>query len=410
MVRGVKNGFTLIELLIVVGILAVIGTATVFVINPVELLARSRDSRRLEDLNKLSTTLQVYETQAGALGGSPNTVYISLPNTLSDCTGAPTYTLPSLPSGWSYNCATEANFRNINGDGWIPTDFTRAPGLGLALLPIDPINSDTDQLYYTYIKGSWNITAKMESNKLSQTTASTDNGTDPTRYEKGSDLNVWNQVSGLVGYWKLDDGSGTVTVDSSGNDKNGTLNNGPIWSSLGRIGGALSFDGVNDYVSFSSGSLFNIIPGEVKTFTIWFKGSLDSSRDSTILWQDGNCIGWSSHMSSAGGLRAVLHTGNSGCTGYSTYSLNSTINYDDDKWHFAVTVVDRPNLLMTLYVDGVTRGTVAIDNALSGTGGSARIGTNWNNTTPFNGLVDDIRIYNRALSASEIEAIYNATK
>src|SRR6266498_470903 len=57
--------------------------------------------------------------------------------------------------------------------------------------------------------------------------------------------------NGLVGYWSFDDGTGTIAGDSSGNDNTATLINGPIWTS-GEIGGALSFDGVDDYVSFAS--------------------------------------------------------------------------------------------------------------------------------------------------------------
>lgn len=57
--------------------------------------------------------------------------------------------------------------------------------------------------------------------------------------------------NGLVGFWSFDEGSGTIASDSSGNDNTATLTNGPIWTS-GEIGGALSFDGIDDYVSFAS--------------------------------------------------------------------------------------------------------------------------------------------------------------
>ena len=57
--------------------------------------------------------------------------------------------------------------------------------------------------------------------------------------------------NGLVGYWSFDEGSGTIASDSSGNDNTATLVNGPIWTS-GEIGGALYFDGIDDYISFAS--------------------------------------------------------------------------------------------------------------------------------------------------------------
>src|SRR3989338_5343069 len=55
------------------------------------------------------------------------------------------------------------------------------------------------------------------------------------------------QTSGLVGYWTFDEGAGTTANDSSGNNNTGTLTNGPTWTT-GKIGQALNFDGVNDYV------------------------------------------------------------------------------------------------------------------------------------------------------------------
>jgi hypothetical protein len=58
--------------------------------------------------------------------------------------------------------------------------------------------------------------------------------------------------NGLVGYWSFDDGTGTIASDSSGNGNNGTLVNGPTWIASGEIAGALFFDGVDDYVSFTS--------------------------------------------------------------------------------------------------------------------------------------------------------------
>jgi hypothetical protein len=55
-------------------------------------------------------------------------------------------------------------------------------------------------------------------------------------------------TSGLVGHWTFNEGSGTVAGDSSGLWNTGTLINGPVWST-GKIGGALDFDGSDDYIS-----------------------------------------------------------------------------------------------------------------------------------------------------------------
>ena len=74
-------GFTLIELLIVIGILAILALFIVLVINPVEILAQTRDSTRADELRTLNDSLNLYRLYGSAgLMGSTNTVYVSLPD------------------------------------------------------------------------------------------------------------------------------------------------------------------------------------------------------------------------------------------------------------------------------------------------------------------------------------------
>ncbi|MHC4158980.1 MAG: hypothetical protein ACYSSO_07855, partial [Planctomycetota bacterium] len=71
--------------------------------------------------------------------------------------------------------------------------------------------------------------------------------------------------NGLIAHWKFDEGSGSTAYDSAG-DNDGTLVNGPVWTT-GQIGGALSFDGVDDYVNISSFSM----PQDSFTIQMWIK-------------------------------------------------------------------------------------------------------------------------------------------
>ncbi|MBM3205873.1 type II secretion system protein, partial [Candidatus Shapirobacteria bacterium] len=95
------EGFTLLELLIVIAILAILSGVTLIVLNPSELLKRTRDSRRLSDLATINRALGYYQTEGGTQMGSSSVVYVSLPDTSPTCGS---YTLPPLPSGWSYKC------------------------------------------------------------------------------------------------------------------------------------------------------------------------------------------------------------------------------------------------------------------------------------------------------------------
>jgi hypothetical protein len=80
-------------------------------------------------------------------------------------------------------------------------------------------------------------------------------------------LNIAGNVSAnLVAHWKFDDGSGTTAQDSSGNGYDGTLFGEPKWVA-GQIGGALEFDGTNDYVELPIGSLISSLTSS--TFATW---------------------------------------------------------------------------------------------------------------------------------------------
>ena len=118
-----KHSFTLVELLIVIGILAILTAAVVLVLNPAELLRQSRDSTRISDMASLSDALKLLQTQSEGIFTSSvaSTVYVSLPDTSSTCGSLG---LPSLPTGYTYHCVPSASSTLINGQGWLPIDFT----------------------------------------------------------------------------------------------------------------------------------------------------------------------------------------------------------------------------------------------------------------------------------------------
>ena len=186
------GGFTILEVLLVVGLIAILGVATLVFLNPVENLRRTRDTKRLVDLQSIHRALNLYRTDLKTKFGSPNIVYISLPDnddTLpAECDE---YSLPPLPSGWSYACALKSNFRKIDSTGWIPVNFQAISfGSPIPALPIDPINSSTGGLYYTYVTGgSWKLTALIESQRYIGTAAK-DGGASDAAFEVGTNLNL----------------------------------------------------------------------------------------------------------------------------------------------------------------------------------------------------------------------------
>src|ERR1017187_9821679 len=172
-VPNFRSAFTLIELLVVIAIIAIISVVVVLTLNPAELLRQSRDSSRLSDMATMNSALGIYAEDVGGSMGTPSTTYISIPDpsatsTLGDqCQGLG---LPaqSTSSGWSYQCGASSSYRNVNGTGWTPLNFTQiSSGAPVGSLPQDPINQTSSNLFYTYTTdgNTYEATAVMESQK-----------------------------------------------------------------------------------------------------------------------------------------------------------------------------------------------------------------------------------------------------
>jgi len=212
--------------------------------------------------------------------------------------------------------------------------------------------------------------------------------------------------AGLMGYWKFDDGAGTTALDSSGNNIHGTLTNGPTWVA-GKIGGALSFDGVDDNVITrdpADGSLdmgtgdftlaawfyFPTLPGVGVTQDMISKGS-HGNRGYSLGITDNLLCGY------------IDNTGDGG--------INQSFCYGSPTagvWHHGAAVFDR-DLEVRIYLDGISVGANGIWPRNDGnidSPNSLKIGEYGDSALLwFNGTLDDVRIYNRALSASEIAAL-----
>jgi len=189
-----------------------------------------------------------------------------------------------------------------------------------------------------------------------------------------------------VAHFKLDETSGTIAADSSGNGNNGTLVNGPVWTT-GKIGGALSFDGVDDYVKVLNISL----PGAM---TIAFWVNTPSSGAGTwraIIGADSNDK--AIFVSNAEKLMVVDNP---------TVVVTSVTSVPAGQWVHGVYTWDGTN--SNIYFNGVldaTSITAPFTNI-------ATIGTDqsFHTDETFKGQIDDIRIYNRVLNQSEIQALY----
>ncbi len=414
-----QKSFTLIELLIVIALLSILSIVVVVVINPSEMIKQTRDSRRLADLANINLALSLLQADCPTcFFGSSSVVYVSIPDISPNCSNLG---LPPLPSGWSYACSSPQNYRKIDGSGWIPVDLTKfSAGSPLASYPVDPVNQTSTGEYYTYVAGgSWKLTSLFTSIKYAKN-MNQDGGPDPGIYEIGNDLNLANFARGLVGYWKFDEGSGTTAKDSSGNNNDGTLysssticstppsSNCPTWTQ-GKVGGALSFDGMDDYVKTTPVPSIGLSNAPY-TFIAMVNVGIGETQGNIIHMSSGsNGLGWCLPPLSlhANKFRGHSWTG----TGNSVYS--NTIA-QVNRWYHIANTWDSINGLR-IFVDGLLEN-IKNQSNYSGSNTNNYI---WFAFTPnwcsgdvgwFDGIIDEVRIYNRALSESEIKAIYEATK
>jgi hypothetical protein len=201
----------------------------------------------------------------------------------------------------------------------------------------------------------------------------------------------------LVGWWTFDEGSGNIAADSSGNGNDGTLN-GPVeWTADGKIGGAMKFTGPYNYIQIQDSP------------------SLDMTREITIAawinpsWTGNNRI---LQKSSGGGdnqYRLLKEWGDNmvfHLPGLSPDRLEFPGLPTLGEWTHLAATYDGSS--MKVYYDGVVVGEQDSSGQLGTSDGTLCLGTK-HETAPagdeFNGMLDDVRIYNRALTQSEIKRL-----
>ncbi len=231
----------------------------------------------------------------------------------------------------------------------------------------------------------------------------------PNTIDPGTAVTFTFQRLPLVAHWRMDEGAGDSATDASGNGHNGAVR-GATWAA-GRTKSALSFDGIDDRVEIDHIDT----PGAVLTITAWFKADrFDNlpSHDARIISKatgvEDNAHWWMLSTIAAGNgtrLRFRLKT-----DGVTSTLIAGSGDLDAGRWIHAAAVYDGTSMVLYKNAREVARtaktGSIDTEDSVAcWIGGNPSGGAD----RPFDGLIDDVRVYRAALTPDQLQAVMRET-
>ena len=357
-----KRGFTLIELLLVIGIIAILAAIVIVAINPQRQLGQSEDARRAQSENQLEKALYQYLIDNEEFPGDR-----------------------SIPEGGTQAVAIcRASYAEAGGNGCINLDvLLDAAQSYLACIPRD--GDETNMVHSGY-------TVYQETGRAHVTALHMGEGPAESACEK---------LPAPVAYWRLDETTaGATAMDESSNSYDGTPagTGGPqpsadvaptAFSNLR----SLNFDG-NDYVDVGT---FNVT-GNKLTLSGWYKADIFGEDPRVISkaasWASGDTYWLIGVNDAPDRLRFRLNTG-------SEVTIDQGVAVTGIWTHIAATY---DGARMRLYKDGTEIGNSAHTGNIRTGAAAVWIGANPPTVSdrPFDGLIDDVRVYNIAFTGAQI--------
>ncbi len=281
---------------------------------------------------------------------------------------------------------------------------------------LDGANLGAEDLASPY-STSWNTTTIQ--NGTYTLTARARDAAGNTTTSAGVQVTVNNGTT-LIVSMNLNEGSGTTAADISGFSHNGTLVNGPTWTT-GKYGQGVNFDGTNDYLNIPDHADFTLDPAQSYTWSAWLKPN--NFKEWSTVWSQtvdaNNFFYFYAHTTGdvdggpvTNGISAYWWV-NNGASKIGVHSSNNALTAG--QWSYVAVTYDASqpqNNRFTIYVNGVD---VTVRTDVSSTGtitsinpSNVRIGSNQPFGEYLPGAVDEVRFYKRLLSSTEIVADMNS--
>ena len=204
-------------------------------------------------------------------------------------------------------------------------------------------------------------------------------------------------ISNLIAHWKLDESSGLIAVESI-NGFDGGLQNNPEWEAAGRIDGALFFDNVNAQVVVPHSDLLS--PEKALTLSAWVYNDAASLVDSYRII--------SKESLGANDNYFLAMQSNSLFLGIGGSFFNPAVSLSANQWYHIVATFDDDADEVRMYIDGIEVLSEATNASLTPNTDDLYIGSNWEEYKWWEGLIDDVRLYDRALTFEEIDELFQS--
>jgi hypothetical protein len=202
--------------------------------------------------------------------------------------------------------------------------------------------------------------------------------------------------TGLVAAYSFSEGTGTTTADQSGTGNNGTLA-GATWTTSGKFGYALSFNGTSARVTVPDSASLDLTTG--MTLMAWISPAASTNWRTVMLKETSNDLAYALYASSDTNRPGAWITTSS------TQSVAGTSQLAVNTWAHLAATYDGATL--RVYVNGAQVGSKAVTQSMLVSTGPLQIGGNAVWGEYFSGLIDDVRVYNRALTSAEITSLMN---
>ncbi len=205
---------------------------------------------------------------------------------------------------------------------------------------------------------------------------------------------------GIVGNWKMDEGTGSTILDDSGLGNDGALSGNPTWVA-GKHDLALRLDGTGDYASVPDDASLDIT-GEI-TMAAWVRPEKLGTQYLIKKAINTTTNGYELSLSTNGGGTVFVRFNEA--TSGATFRIDSTSLYPTDGATWMHVAATSDGTTMSLYIDGVLEGSKAGPTSIATNALNLGIGAQGNGVSPLQGSLDDVLLSNVAMSASEIAAL-----